>query len=134
MGALGLISGLAQSHRYRVELLQVWGNPLFSQYLLILFTKVASEIGVSDDPVLRDVLHKDEAYIFQALNRISQSEADQKAVLRLQGDDARCFLNLIQMVLALSSTSVEQLTLFDFRCWIEDTIATKVLAAKLIVC
>lgn len=59
---------------------------------------MASDIGLSDDPSLRDVLQKDEEHIFNALNWILQSEVDQRAVLCLQGDDAHSFMNLIQMV------------------------------------
>ncbi|KAF9047076.1 hypothetical protein BDZ89DRAFT_941829 [Hymenopellis radicata] len=58
--------------------------------------KVASVLGLSDDPRVRRALQADETDIAEILNHVSLSDADREAVIALEGDEAQSFLNVVQ--------------------------------------
>ncbi|KAJ6608485.1 hypothetical protein B0H10DRAFT_1734093, partial [Mycena sp. CBHHK59/15] len=64
-------------------------------------------LGVSDDPELKTLLHKDRLDIKEILLDIIYSPEDEQTVLRLEDDAAQSFLDLIQDTLdkALLDTS-----------------------------
>ncbi|KAK0238894.1 hypothetical protein EDD85DRAFT_524112 [Armillaria nabsnona] len=76
------VTSLVRSQVYRGSLLQI-----------------ASVLGVSDDPRVREALQADEEVIADLLHRVSQSDSDREEVLALLDDDAQNFLNVVQDVL-----------------------------------
>ncbi|KAJ7233205.1 hypothetical protein C8J57DRAFT_1146235, partial [Mycena rebaudengoi] len=82
MSAEDSISALVKSRESRTALLQF-----------------SSDLGVADDPGLRDALRKDEGQIATHILSILKSESSKEAVLKLQGDPAQYFLDLIQNAL-----------------------------------
>ncbi len=58
--------------------------------------KVASVLGLSEDPRVRRALQADETDIAEILHRVSLSDADREAVIALEGDEAQSFLNVVQ--------------------------------------
>ncbi|KAG7091225.1 hypothetical protein E1B28_010276 [Marasmius oreades] len=79
---LDRVSSLLQSRDYRANLLQV-----------------ASALDISEDARIREALQKDEHEIAGLLDAISHSEVSKAAVLRLEGEDAQKFLDVVQDVL-----------------------------------
>ncbi len=61
-------------------------------------SQIASVLGVSDDPRVREALQADEEVIADLLHRVSQSDSDREEVLALLDDDAQNFLNVVQDV------------------------------------
>ncbi|KAK0188947.1 hypothetical protein F5146DRAFT_1140510 [Armillaria mellea] len=61
--------------------------------------EIASVLGLSDDPRVREALQADEEVIAGLLHHVSQSDSDLEEVLALLDDDAQNFLNVVQDVL-----------------------------------
>ncbi|KAK7438607.1 hypothetical protein VKT23_017941 [Stygiomarasmius scandens] len=80
--SLDLVSSLVHCNEYRVKLL-----------------KAASELNISEDPMIRKALQEDENEIAEILHLVSLSEVSRRAVLALEGDDAQKFLDVVQDVL-----------------------------------
>ncbi|KAK0217921.1 kinase-like domain-containing protein [Armillaria fumosa] len=76
------VTSLVRSQVYRGSLLQI-----------------ASVLGLSDDPRVREALQADEEVIADLLHHVSQSDSDREEVLALLDDDAQNFLNVVQDVL-----------------------------------
>ncbi|KAJ7233312.1 kinase-like domain-containing protein [Mycena rebaudengoi] len=82
MSAEDSISALVKSRESRTALLQF-----------------SSDLSVADDPGLRDALRKDEGQIATHILSILKSESSKETVLKLQGDPAQYFLDLVQNAL-----------------------------------
>ncbi|KAJ7646704.1 hypothetical protein FB45DRAFT_733767, partial [Roridomyces roridus] len=54
------------------------------------------ELDASDSPALLDALHTDEQRLVALLISICDSEVEEEAVLRLNGDSAQSFLDVVQ--------------------------------------
>jgi hypothetical protein len=59
---------------------------------------LATELEIYGDVKLRDALREDEERIAKYLIAIMNSESDRAAVLRLEGDFAQYFLDVVQNV------------------------------------
>ncbi|KAK0202609.1 hypothetical protein DFS33DRAFT_914625 [Desarmillaria ectypa] len=75
------VTSLVRSQVYRGSLLQI-----------------ASVLGLSDDPRVREALQADEKDIADLLHHVSRSDSDREEVLALLDDDAQNFLNVVQDV------------------------------------
>ncbi|KAJ7442152.1 hypothetical protein B0H11DRAFT_2094674, partial [Mycena galericulata] len=64
-----------------------------------ILLEISSEIGLLDDLNLRKALNADERSIATLLVSIFDSKSDDEAVLRLEGDSAQCFLDVVQNTL-----------------------------------
>ncbi|KAJ6554032.1 kinase-like domain-containing protein, partial [Mycena vulgaris] len=82
MAAHDSISVVIESHDWRKTLLQV-----------------ATELGIYGDERFRDAIRKDEEQIANFLLAILNSDTERAAVLRLEGDAAQHFLDLVQNTL-----------------------------------
>ncbi|KAJ7288955.1 kinase-like domain-containing protein [Mycena rebaudengoi] len=82
MSAEDSISALVKSRESRTTLL-----------------KLSSDLGAADDPKLRDALHEDERRLAAHIISILESESSKERVLKLDGDPAQYFLDVIQNAL-----------------------------------
>jgi hypothetical protein len=57
-----------------------------------------SDLGVTDNPKLRDALREDEGRITAHIISVLESTSSQEAVLKLAGDPAQYFLDVVQNV------------------------------------
>ncbi|KAJ7233323.1 kinase-like domain-containing protein [Mycena rebaudengoi] len=60
---------------------------------------MSSDLGVADDPKLREALHQDEERVAKRLAAILDSKYQKEAVLLLDGDSAQNFLDVVQNAL-----------------------------------
>ncbi|KAJ7730854.1 kinase-like domain-containing protein [Mycena maculata] len=61
-----------------------------------ILLEISSQLGLADDPNLRSALRIDEEAIAQHLALILDSKSQKDAVLRLEGDSAQSFLDIVQ--------------------------------------
>ncbi|KAJ7233189.1 kinase-like domain-containing protein [Mycena rebaudengoi] len=61
--------------------------------------KLLSDLGVTDNPKLRDALREDEGRIAAHIISVLESTSSQEAVLKLAGDPAQYFLDVVQNAL-----------------------------------
>lgn len=64
--------------------------------------QILTEISLSEHPSTREILEKDEAALALQLEGIIKSDIELQTVFALRGEDAHCFLNLLQMVIPSS--------------------------------
>ncbi|KAJ7229234.1 kinase-like domain-containing protein [Mycena rebaudengoi] len=88
MSAEDSISALVKSRESRTTLLKVRSEP-----------KLSSDLGAADDPKLRDALREDELRLAAHILAILESESSKKRVLKLDGDPAQYFLDVVQNAL-----------------------------------
>ncbi|KAJ7286749.1 kinase-like domain-containing protein [Mycena rebaudengoi] len=79
MSAKDSISALVKSRESRTNLL-----------------KLSSDLGAADDPKLRGALHEDERRLAAHIIFILESESSKERVLKLDGDPAQYFLDVVQ--------------------------------------
>ncbi|KAF7374440.1 hypothetical protein MSAN_00328100 [Mycena sanguinolenta] len=79
MASDNVVSGIVQSVEYLKTLLEL-----------------SVELGLANDNKLRMALHKDGERIAALLMSIFASKSLEEAVLRLEGDSAQCFLDVVQ--------------------------------------
>ncbi|KAJ7279149.1 hypothetical protein C8J57DRAFT_1305684 [Mycena rebaudengoi] len=60
--------------------------------------QMSSDLGVADDPKLREALREDEQRVAKRLVAILDSKSEKEAVLLLDGDSAQDFLDVVQNV------------------------------------
>ncbi|KAJ7936916.1 hypothetical protein B0H13DRAFT_247671 [Mycena leptocephala] len=56
------------------------------------------ELGLENDPGLREALRADEAHIATLLACVFDSRSEEEVALKLKGDAARCFIDVVQHV------------------------------------
>ncbi|KAG7444960.1 uncharacterized protein BT62DRAFT_201422 [Guyanagaster necrorhizus] len=76
--------------------------------------QIASVLGLSDDPRIREALQADEEDIAALLHCVSQSDSDREEVLGLLDDNAQNFLNVVQDRSFSSVTLLKGLKLVGF--------------------
>jgi hypothetical protein len=64
-------------------------------------SQLSSDLGVANDPKLRDALREDEGRIAARILSILESRSSKMAVLKLTGDPAQYFLDVVQNVIVL---------------------------------
>jgi hypothetical protein len=96
MSAQDPILAIIKSLDSRKALLQVLCG-FTTRYMLTVF-QIASNLGIYDDPWLRDALQEDEQQIAVIILMILNSGSERVAVLRLEGDFAQNFLDVVQNV------------------------------------
>ena len=57
-----------------------------------------SDLGSYEQPVLNQALEKDDADITHLLRRVINSESSDRAVMQLEGDAARRFIDILDSV------------------------------------
>jgi hypothetical protein len=96
MSAQDPILAIVKSLDSRKALLQVLCG-FTTRYMLTVF-QIASNLGIYDNPRLRDALREDEQQIAAIILTIMNSGSERAAVLRLEGDFAQSFLDVVQNV------------------------------------
>ncbi|KAJ7490138.1 kinase-like domain-containing protein [Mycena galericulata] len=61
-----------------------------------MLLKLASKLGLTNDPSFRNALHTDEERIATHLVSIFLSKSAEEVVLNLEGESAQCFLDVVQ--------------------------------------
>ncbi|KAF7335456.1 Kinase-like protein [Mycena venus] len=61
--------------------------------------QVATELGIYDDPRLRNALREDEERIAESIVAVLNSDSERAAVLKLEGNSAQNFLDVVQNTL-----------------------------------
>ncbi|KAJ7226275.1 kinase-like domain-containing protein, partial [Mycena rebaudengoi] len=61
--------------------------------------QISSDLGITDDPKLREALHQDEQHVAKRLLTILDSKSEKEAVLLLDVDSAQDFLDVVQNML-----------------------------------
>jgi hypothetical protein len=64
----------------------------------MFLVKISSNLQLLDHSTIHKSLQKDEDDIYDFLCMILSSEVDMEKILQLQGEDAQCFLDVIQSV------------------------------------
>ncbi|KAJ7195884.1 ankyrin repeat-containing domain protein [Mycena rebaudengoi] len=64
-----------------------------------ILLKLSSDLGVADDPKLRDALREDERRLAAYILSILESKSSKESVLKLDGDPAQSFLDVVQNAL-----------------------------------
>ncbi|KAJ7251259.1 kinase-like domain-containing protein [Mycena rebaudengoi] len=64
-----------------------------------ILLKLSSDLGVADDPKLREALSKDERRLVAYILSILESNSSKESVLKLEGDPAQYFLDVVQNAL-----------------------------------
>lgn len=65
---------------------------------ILILPQLSSELGFNNDPDFRNALQTDEKRIATLLVSIFDSEPDEETALRLDGDSAQYFLDVVQEV------------------------------------